>query len=537
MDETWQSSGAPTAPPPPSGRDPWRRRPHRSITDRKIAGVAGGLGRALRIDPIVLRVLFVVLTIFGGFGALLYVLGWLLLPDDRDEVSAGEALLGRGRSSVPPVLAVVLAVIAVASLFSMFSWGLPFLPVVIAAVVITVVVQKKRRCAMRRGGSTSWSNGWNDGQGWERRADQWDRHAERNARRMAQRSDRWEQQAQQWADQVARHAERFAQRAQRWGQQAEQWGGRPGQHGPHGHHGQHGPAEQSGPRGASPFEQPAFWDRPEDRRSGPQQPADRVDLSKHDTAGGATVDPLLDPYDTAHRTPPAWDPLGVAPFAWDLPEPSAPAPSAPTPATRVRHRGLGVLGRVTISLALLSAGLLAAGIFAGWWAFPWAVVTGVALGVVGLGLLVGAFAGRGRALIPLGVFLSLVTIALGVTGIQGTSGFGNEHWQPTSLADVAKPFQVQAGHGDLDLSNLSVPAGQTADVTLIVRAGRADVTLPQGVTTNLTCQAGAGSFDCLGKQQDGTDQNSTQVVQGDAEHGTLNVSVQVKAGYAEVRND
>src|ERR671918_774010 len=38
----------------------------RSRTDRKIAGVAGGLGRHLNIDPTVLRVVFVVLSLFGG---------------------------------------------------------------------------------------------------------------------------------------------------------------------------------------------------------------------------------------------------------------------------------------------------------------------------------------------------------------------------------------------------------------------------------------------------------------------------------------
>ena len=65
------------------GGDRWSRRPRRSTTDRKIAGVAGGLGRAIGVDPVLVRVGFVILTIFGGFGALLYVLGWLLLPGRR----------------------------------------------------------------------------------------------------------------------------------------------------------------------------------------------------------------------------------------------------------------------------------------------------------------------------------------------------------------------------------------------------------------------------------------------------------------------
>jgi phage shock protein PspC (stress-responsive transcriptional regulator) len=132
MTDQWNSSsGVHDAPTPDAdsrgrnrgvGGDRWRR-PRRSDGDRKIAGVAGGLGRALGVDPILFRVAFVVLTIFGGFGGLLYVLGWLLLPADGDEVSAAEALLGRGRSSVPPALAVGLGVVAVLSAFSILSWG------------------------------------------------------------------------------------------------------------------------------------------------------------------------------------------------------------------------------------------------------------------------------------------------------------------------------------------------------------------------------------------------------------------------------
>ena len=57
---------------PRVSRDEMRdlRRLRRSATDRKIAGVAGGLARHLDIDPTVLRVLFVVLAFFGGAGLL-----------------------------------------------------------------------------------------------------------------------------------------------------------------------------------------------------------------------------------------------------------------------------------------------------------------------------------------------------------------------------------------------------------------------------------------------------------------------------------
>ena len=54
----------------------------RSTTDRKVAGVAGGLARHLDIDPLILRVGFVVLAFFGGAGLILYAAIWALVPED-----------------------------------------------------------------------------------------------------------------------------------------------------------------------------------------------------------------------------------------------------------------------------------------------------------------------------------------------------------------------------------------------------------------------------------------------------------------------
>ncbi len=166
MTDQW-NHGSGVQDPTPDGNartnspgDRWLRRPRRSTGDRKIAGVAGGLGRAFGIDPVLIRVAFVVLTIFGGFGGLLYVLGWLLLPADGDEVSAAEALLGRGRSSVPPPLAVGLGIVAVVSAFSMFSWGLPFLPLAIGGVILLAIMRKRRRFDQRaRWGNNDWARG------------------------------------------------------------------------------------------------------------------------------------------------------------------------------------------------------------------------------------------------------------------------------------------------------------------------------------------------------------------------------------------
>lgn len=56
------------------------RRLYRSNTDRVIAGVGGGLGEYLGIDPIWIRIGFVLLTVGGGAGILIYLIMWLLVP-------------------------------------------------------------------------------------------------------------------------------------------------------------------------------------------------------------------------------------------------------------------------------------------------------------------------------------------------------------------------------------------------------------------------------------------------------------------------
>ncbi len=51
-----------------------------SQTDKRIAGVCGGLGEFFGIDSTVLRIAFVLLVLFGGGGILAYLVIWLIAP-------------------------------------------------------------------------------------------------------------------------------------------------------------------------------------------------------------------------------------------------------------------------------------------------------------------------------------------------------------------------------------------------------------------------------------------------------------------------
>jgi phage shock protein PspC (stress-responsive transcriptional regulator) len=84
----------PNEPSPPPTPPPTPRRLTRSRTDRIIAGVGGGLAQHLGLDPLLVRFgigLLVVIT--GGAGLLLYVAGWLLVPDEP---------LAEGQDVAPP---------------------------------------------------------------------------------------------------------------------------------------------------------------------------------------------------------------------------------------------------------------------------------------------------------------------------------------------------------------------------------------------------------------------------------------------------
>lgn len=59
------------------------KRFYRSLSDRKIGGVAGGLAEYFVMDPLLIRLAFVVLTFLTGGGAfLLYLILWIVTPDN-----------------------------------------------------------------------------------------------------------------------------------------------------------------------------------------------------------------------------------------------------------------------------------------------------------------------------------------------------------------------------------------------------------------------------------------------------------------------
>jgi len=366
-----------------TARDFWATRPHRRANDRKVAGVAAAIARRYAIDPVLVRVAFVVAAVFGGSGVLLYLLGWLLLPVEGDQASGAERMVGRGRSSMSAVLTIVLVVLLIPATVGVLVGRASGVLGLLVAVGALVLLHRSRAAL----GETS-------------------------------------------ALSEVRGAPRSSSTAPATA----------------------APATATGTATATPAEGRAV--------DGADQPA-----------------------------PPAWDPLGAAPFAWDLPEPSAP----PVQATQPRGAWSKVTP-ITLGLALLTGGIALA--FA-----PGLSAAGIAallLGVVGLGLVAGSFMQSGRGLILIAIPLALLTWVLHAAPTSGVK-VGGSYWDPVTAAELQPHYAVTLGNGRLDLTGLRLDPGQTKRTSVNVGIGETHVILPPNLDVQVSCQTQVGQVDCLGR--------------------------------------
>jgi phage shock protein PspC (stress-responsive transcriptional regulator) len=114
---------------------PQPRRLRRSSSDRVIVGVAGGLGRYFDIDPVIFRIGFAVSVLFGGLGALAYLLLAIFVPTDGDPDRAQRIGRHLRRTCFWRALGItVIALLALSALIALaagsafavaIGWGVP----------------------------------------------------------------------------------------------------------------------------------------------------------------------------------------------------------------------------------------------------------------------------------------------------------------------------------------------------------------------------------------------------------------------------
>ena len=388
-------------------RDMWSTRPRRRRDDRKIAGVAAAIGRRYRIDPVLVRVAFVVTTIFGGVGIMLYLLGWLLLPEEGDEVSGAEALVGHGHSSMSKPLTIVLAIALIPASSGLFTAHVSAW-LSLAAVAAAVFLLHRHRGGMQAAVAAPGTFGAQAG-------------------------------------------------------------------------GQADPSAGATTAGTT-------------TAGAATATTAAAGTATTGTAAPGTAAP-------GRTTPPAWDPLGAAPFAWDLPEPGPAGPPAEPPVRRRRS----AVTPVTLALALMVGGAMAiaamtsSGIGA-------AEVAAVTLAVIGAGLVVGSLVRGGRGLIAVAIPLALVTYAMSTLPLAHLGpqyGVGDRLWQPSNAGAVQHQYRLSVGEATLDLRDLQLAGNDTVETSAQLGLGDLKVLLPQNADVRVNCEAGVGEVSCLGSEEQG----------------------------------
>ncbi len=213
---------------------------------------------------------------------------------------------------------------------------------------------------------------------------------------------------------------------------------------------------------------------------------------------------------------------------------SPPVPPRPTPPPRP-PKERSILGRLTFSLVCFALAVLAivdvSGADVAFTAYP-----ALALTVVALGMLVGAWFGRARWLIALGIVAGLVLGAGAVADQVSRYESGRTTtYAPATFAELQDRYYVPSGHVVLDLRRIDF-TGKAADVQVEVGAGEVDVLLPPSVDVEVASSLGSGHSRVLGSEDGGVglDNFRSDLGPDGAGGGELRLNIEMGVGDLEV---
>jgi phage shock protein C len=122
---------------------PDERRLTRSRTNRILGGVCAGLARYLGVDVILIRIAFVVLALAWGGGVILYVIGWILIPEEEPGAPPDRAPPIAPAESARLIVGVLLIAVGAILLINFLVPGVSryFWPLALIAIGVAIIAQ------------------------------------------------------------------------------------------------------------------------------------------------------------------------------------------------------------------------------------------------------------------------------------------------------------------------------------------------------------------------------------------------------------
>lgn len=450
----------------------WATRPIRPAAGRTVAGVCAGIAARYRVDPTLVKVAFVVAALFGGSGFLLYIAAWIAFPSASGNTIADDAHGRHGRHGHRNPGVILLVVIAILVLGSF-------------------------------GGPTTWSSGGLLGAllmglGW------WLLHRRTPIPPAGTSVD-----TRTLVNTPA------PQQFQRWTPRDMTAGNLTGMTLAGGH------LTGGYPSTSPTISMPTATAAP---TAAPLPPT----VSPLDAGPGDQPLPAAAAYHD-QSVPPAWDPLGAARFAWDLPEPAT--STEVVPAERRSRVGLIYLGLAVITGA---AGYAAhqAGVD---WLTPGRIAA-LSLVIVALGLIHvslqrrrhHATAGLPTVAVLLGAAVILLTSVVTPSGTAWSGlpsgGAGERQWKPLTENDIKPEYTLTVGSMQLDLREVDLTDDRTVELRNGI--GEIKVFVPEDMTIRADCSSSLGDYECPDGLSKGTAADKTS--------STLTIDAHTSVGHVEI---
>ncbi|MDP9846659.1 PspC domain-containing protein [Streptosporangium lutulentum] len=511
--------------PPPTSTAGDDRGLRRSDEGRMLTGVCAGLGRHVGIDPVLFRVGFAVLVLGSGIGIMLYIAAFLLMRETSGAPGYMEQWTRRDFDS-ETVLALLTAVFALGLIINVSSGGIGTGTVVVGTTfaialltahargvdLLAVARSLPDRLRHRRAPSAPYvaftpvpDPDLHPDPGRSPLTEPYpttahpDAHADTHASAhtgthgSAHTDGTSTAQAHPAAAPTEARAASETSPAStgQWDEQEPTASG--------------SPAPRPGPGG--PYGVP----------SSPYRPRPAYDSSGEPFSPYGPYQPL-DPRKRYQQYSP-----------YDLAEHGAPVRTAPQP-----KRPRSFIGSLTLCLAMIVGGIIVA-IQSASGSINMTVAGGAMLIVIGGGLLVATWYGRGAGLVALGTVISIALIA-GSTLTDMPKRFGSYNWEPATLSEVVRNYSVGVGDGTLDLSELALPPGSRTVFDASVSVGEINVIVPATARVEVNGSTKLGDVKIDHAVEGGADIRHNKILEPEVtpKGDVATIILNVKAGIGDV---